>query len=366
MTNPHSFSQYASLATCLWVLAACHNPEKTTPQRKTIDEAVFASGHLEQENEYVVAANVDGTLQQLSIKEGDLVLAGAVLAHIKSDVPANQLTEAKLVYTDAARNASPQSPQLSQLRVQIDQANTQLEQDRTNWQRYKTLRASNSVSQLDLEKAELQYKASTSALDILKKNYQELERSLKLQAATSRTQVNRQQSLLADYQVKATRPGQVLTVYKKEGELVRKGEIIARIGSGASVMKLFVAEEDIAKIKLGQSASVQLNTYPDSIFKAQLSKIYPAFDESQQSYVVEAQLLQPPAVLFSGTQLQANVVTGTRHNVLVIPAPYLSKGKYVTLESGDQKAIVTGYKSKDWVEVRSGISDKDVILRTNE
>ncbi|SDN11024.1 efflux RND transporter periplasmic adaptor subunit [Siphonobacter aquaeclarae] len=366
MNSICSFNQYASLATCLWVLASCQQQERTSPQRKTVEDAVFASGHLEQENEYVVAASVDGTLQRLSIKEGDQVPAGAVLAHIKSDVTANQLTEAELVYTDAARNASAQSPQLSQLSIQIDQATAQLEQDLLNWQRYKALRASNSVSQLEAEKAELQYKASVSALDVLKKNHQELERSLKLQAATSRTKVKSQQSLLADYQVRVARAGVVLTVYKKEGELVRKGDVIARIGSGASVIKLFVAEEDIGKIRLGQAAVVQLNTYPDTVFKARLSKIYPAFEETQQSYVVEARLLQSPVVLFSGTQVQANVVTGVRNNILVIPASYLSKGKLVTLESGGQRVIVSGYKSKEWVEVRSGISEKDVILRTNE
>ena len=85
----------------------------------------------------------------------------------------------------------------------------------------------------------------------------------------------------------------------------------------------------------------------------------------QQSYVVEAQFEELPEKMFSGTQLQANIQTNSRKDVLVIPTAYLAKGHFVTLASGEQRQVETGSKSETWTEVISGISENDLIIKPN-
>ncbi len=342
-------------------LVSCGKKQEIKPERKTVQEAVFASGQLTQDDEYVVSANADGIILEIPIKEGDTVTSGTFLAKIKSDVQNAQVLESKLVYSDAVKNAATSSPQLLQIQAQIDQAKTQLALDKLNYERYSDLRKTNSASPLELENAELKYKASQNNLKVLEKNYNEATDALKLSANRSKTQLQAQQDLLDDYTLTADKPGTVINVYKKKGELVRKGEIIARIGSGPYILKLYVAEEDIVKIRLGQKTAVNLNTYPDSTITAQVTKILPAFDESQQSYVVEAQFEKLPAVLLSGTQLQANILIGSKKNVLLIPTVALLKDDVVQLENGTEKAIVTGQKYGNFIEVKSGISENDIL-----
>ncbi|MEM6380067.1 MAG: HlyD family efflux transporter periplasmic adaptor subunit, partial [Bacteroidota bacterium] len=207
------------------------------------------------------------------------------------------------------------------------------------------------------------YKSAQSSLVSLQENYTETQNALNLNVERSQVQLNSQQSMLNDYVLKPEASGQVIQVFKKQGELVRRGEAIARIGSGDYVIKLFIAEEDITKVDLNQSVAVNINTYPDHTFPANITKIYPAFDEAEQSYIVEAQFEELPEKMFSGTQLQANIQTGTRKNVMVIPTAYVAKGSFVMLESGEERQIKMGSQNGEWTEVISGISAQDIITK---
>lgn len=346
----------------LGISACTEQPTSVAPVYKVLQQSIFASGHLEQQDEYVIAATAEGSIQELNIREGDPVSQGELLLRIKSAVLNTQLEEAMVVYNDALQNAQVASPQLQQWQTQIKQAKTQVEQDQLNYERYRDLRNKNSASQLELEKAEMQYKASSSNLQVLEKNFQQTQNALELNARRSLQQVKTQQALLNEYRIQADKAGMVIKVYKKKGELLRKGEIIARIGSGPYLLKLFIAEEDITKVKIGQTLSVQMNNYPDTLFSARLSKILPAFDPSQQSYLAEAVFERQPPLLLVGTQLQANIDLEGSKRVLVIPSRALLRGQFVQLRDGTEKKIKVGQKLGNWIEVKSGLTPNDLLV----
>ncbi|MCM4171909.1 hypothetical protein DHD32_10485 [Arenibacter sp. TNZ] len=352
---------YMALFVCLF--ASCKKAETTKPTRKNIENAVFASGHIEQANQYTVSSSVEGIINTIPVSEGDTITASAIVAVIKSDVQNNQVADAIAVYNDAANNVSENAAQLQQIQTKINQAREQLDLDKANYKRYRDLQAKNSVSQLDFEKAELQYNASYNNLSALRNNYKETESNLKLNETRSLVQVNTQKAILEDYQLSTSISGRVINLYKKQGELIKKGEAVAEIGSGSFIIKLFVAEDDIEKVNKGQTVAVNMNTYPNRTFNATISKIYPSFNEVEQSYVVEAAFQQLPAKIFSGSQLQANIETGSNKNVLVIPSSYLLREGYVLLENGHEQKVLTGRKNSDWTEVISGISEEDLIVK---
>lgn len=344
-------------------LASCSSPETTTPSRKQLEEAVFASGYIEQEESFTISAKVEGILTELSVQEGDWVRRGTRIARLEDQVQNNQLADAQVVYRDAAENVAPDAPPLQQLETQLAQARKQLQFDRENVERYERLWAKKSVARVDFEKVKLQYETAQANLRALEKQYQELQRTLELNVQRSAVQLNTQESLLKDYTLVTNLAGTVTNLYKKQGELVRRGEAVAKIGSGTHLIKLQVAESDIVKVRVGKSVAVRMNTYPQQVFGATVTKIYPAFDESEQSYLVEARFTERPERLFSGTQLQANIEVGSRTEVLVVPTDFILKGQYVLLEGGLEKQIEVGNKTKDWTEVISGISEADILLK---
>lgn len=343
-------------------LSSCSKTEKTSPTKRSIEEALFANGYVTQKNEYVASANSEGFIEDLPITEGDYVHQGNLLFSIKSDAPENLLRESKIVYSDAAKNARPSAPQLSQIGVQINLAKEKVQFDKKNWDRYQALKTTNAVSQMDLEGKEMDYKNSVTSLRSLEKSYKQTTDQLKLDAARNKSQMV-DQLINKDYFLqRADKEGTVLNVYKKKGELVKVGDQVAKIGSGETILKLDVAEEDIAKVRCGQLAKVEINTYPGKIFDATVTRILPAFDDGQQSYVIEARLNDSRIHLFQGSQVQANIVVSRKKQALVIPTSYLIKDKYVMLKDGTQKEITTGNKNSEWTEITSGLGENDVIV----
>ncbi len=344
------------------LLTSCEEKESTAPIKKNVQEVVFASGTMEMADEYIVSALADGLILSLEIKEGDRIKQNQVIATLDNEVQSNQVEDARILLHDSRVNASPQSSQLQNLQSQINQAKEQLAFDKNNYLVYKELWGKKSVSKLDFEKMKLQYEASQNNLLGLEENYNDLQKSLTLAVQRNQVQLNTQKALLNDYLLKSNTSGQVLNVYKKPGELVRKGEALAKIGQGDFIVKLFVSEEDITKIQLNQIVMVSINTYLDKTFKAQVSKIYPSFNEAEQSYTIEAKFEELPEQLFSGTQLQANIQTGKKNDVLLIPTAYLKNNK-VQLENGEVVDVELGFSDSKWTEIKSGISENDVILK---
>ncbi|HAA14798.1 MAG TPA: hypothetical protein DCE41_25155, partial [Cytophagales bacterium] len=117
-------------------LVGCSTEPTTTPEEKDIIEAVFASGHTVQDQEYQVTAKAEGYLQASLVQEGDNVQPGEPLFRIAGEVQTQQLAQAQAQYDDALAQIAPTSPQTQQLRLQIEQARIQLTADEKNYQRY--------------------------------------------------------------------------------------------------------------------------------------------------------------------------------------------------------------------------------------
>lgn len=359
----HRYPYFFSLGIFLAVfLVGCRRPESTTPSRKTIVDAVFASGKIITEDEYMVTANTEGYLAQRLVNEGDSVQTGNPLFLLSSDVQSAQLATAQANYKDALQKLRPESPQLVQLEMQIEQAQTQLEIDEKNYTRYKKLVQANAISQVDYENAKLKYTSSQKQLNILKASLEDLRSTLQLNLENAENQLKIQQENHRDYSITSSIKGQVLNIYKKQGDYVKRGETIAEIGGGKHIIKLYVAEEDINRIHLQQRTLVTLNTNVDQPLEAKISKIYPAFDVQEQSFIVEATFIIPPDILYPGTQLQANIVIDERKDALVIPVQYLLEGDSVMKANRTKIALKTGIKSSGWVEVLSGLTPEDKII----
>ena len=126
--------------------------------------------------------------------------------------------------------------------------------------------------------------------------------------------------------------------------------------------KLYVDETNLSKLKQGQEVALQLNTEKDKTYKARISQILPAFDNVSRSFTVKAYFAKIPDMSFIGTQLEANIIIGTKKNALVIPSSYLNYGNTVILVEDEKNIIVkTGIVSSEWVEITGGLSAEQII-----
>ncbi len=341
----------------------CKKVEQTTPVRKDIVDAVFASGNIITQNQYAVTANAEGFLKDALVSEGDSVKQGQLLFNVINNVQQSQVANAAINYDYAKTKADLSAPQIQQYQIQIGQARQQAKTDSVNFGRYQRLIKTKAVAQADYERAQLQYQNDVSNVQQLEKQLEDLQNNLALNKENAKSQLTIQQQTNQYNSVFAVAPGRLLNVYKKVGDFVKRGEAIAYIGTGFLIIKLQITEDDIDRIKLGQNVLVSLNTEKDTVYKAVISKVYPYFDNVNQSFIAEATFLQLPPVLKSNTQLQANIIVGEKKAALIIPTLYLDKDGMVTLENGNKKiAVKTGIRNLEWTEILSGISEADVIV----
>jgi macrolide-specific efflux system membrane fusion protein len=355
--------KYLACITTIFTITACSHPVETMPERKDIIDAVFASGNVASTNEYTVTAYTDGYLQSSFVAEGDTVKTGSRLFTLSNDVQQSQVQNASANYAYALQKQADGAPQIQQINIQIAQAVEQCKTDSINYARYQRLIKTNAVARADFEKVQLQYQNSAANVKSLEKSLADLKLTLSQNTENQRSQLTIQKQNNQYYSLQAAANGTVLTVYKKNGDLVRKGDALAKVGAGNLLAKLFIAEDDIQRVKPGMQLLISLNTDKNKLYKATISKIYPSFDEQQQSFIAEALFTEMPTSLKNNTQLQANIIVGEKKGALVIPTVYLDKSDNVTLKNGKQKVKVqVGIRNLDWTEITGGLSGHETII----
>lgn len=347
--------------------AGCGKKTQTAKvERQDISEYVFASGVLEPENEYHLTAQSDGYLVALNIEEGDLVVAGQVLAVI--DNPQNQITAGsnQRLLGIARDNVSSNAPALRQVEASIAAARQKVGQDSVQADRFRRLYGANSVSKLELENMELALVQSRANLQALEQQWASLKRQAEQQLVVQQSQSEVSRVAESYNTVKAILGGKIYERYKQLGDFVRRGEVIAVIGSPDTLhARLNLDESNIGKVRLGQVVKVRLNVDAVKTLEAKVTDIRPAFDVQSQSFFVEASFTDSLPFKVSGTQLEANILTGARENVLVIPKAFLGYRDIVRVERDGkevQQQIETGFVSNEWVEARTGLKEGETIV----
>ncbi|MCX6181445.1 MAG: HlyD family efflux transporter periplasmic adaptor subunit [Bacteroidetes bacterium] len=349
----------------LVLLSSCGNSSlEVSPQYKKITETVFASGILEPADKYNLTAQTDGYLIQLNFKEGDIVKQNETLAVIENQQNILSEKSASELLIISQHNTSSSAPALKQAEANIALAVEKMKQDEIQAARYKKLLESNSISKLEYENVALALENSKTNVANLKQSYALLKQQAEQQLIAQESQKNINSVFSNNNNIKAVVGGRVYKKIKELGDYVRKGDVIAVIGNAKELYaRLNIDESNISKIKIGQSAILQLNISKGINYEGVVYEILPAFEESSQSFICKVKFTKEPNLKISGTQLQANIIIGSKENTLVIPRSYLDFGNKVMLKGSDTAIeIKTGFISSEWVEVLSGLKESDVLV----
>ena len=361
--------QYTIIAiAAITILSACgKKTQETKPIRKNITETVFASGILEAKNTYSLTAQADGYLVAVNFTEGDIVEAGKVLAVVDNKESGFNKESANDLFAIAQNNTQNNAPALLQASNSIIQAQRKMEQDYLQYLRYKDLMLVNAIAKVDFENIELQYKTSTTNYDNAKENYNLLKQQADQQFISSKALMKINEITLTKNEIKAVVKGKVFKKYKQVGDYVKRGDVIALIGEANHIYaKINVDESNIAKIKIGQEATVQLNTQRGKNYKGIVSEIYPQFDEASQSFFCKIKFIDSLDFSIVNTQLQSNIIIGVKENALLIPRNYIDYGGFVQIKNKKEKTkVTTAFVGGDWVQVLSGIDEKTVLVTDN-
>jgi multidrug efflux pump subunit AcrA (membrane-fusion protein) len=147
------------------------------------------------------------------------------------------------------------------------------------------------------------------------------------------------------------------------GEIVTPQIPIAIIGDDEKyLLEMQIDEYDIVAIQLDMPVLVVLNSYRDSVFNAEVSKINPIMNVQSKTFTIEAVFVQPPSVLYPNISFEANVVISTKKDALLIPRNYLLNDSTVVNKSGKLLNVKTGLRDYQMVEIISGIDENEELI----
>ncbi|MGE0561951.1 MAG: efflux RND transporter periplasmic adaptor subunit [Flavobacteriales bacterium] len=355
-------------ATLLICVTSCKkkNQLETTPTRQDITESVYSSVTIQPDSLYSVYSIATGILEKVLVEEGDTVVIGQNIFQITNNNPKLSSDNARLSMEIAKSNYSGQHAVLEDLKSEIKLAELRFKNDSLNFQRQQNLWNQKIGSQAEFDTKKLVFETSQQNLKTLKNKFLRTENELKQQVQQATNNYESTLFLSKDYTIQSKINGRVYSIFKNAGEIVSAQQPIAMIGSQTKfIAELLVDEVDIVRVSLNQSVLITLDAYKETVFEAQITKIFPQKNDRSQTFKVEAEFLKNPTALYSGLSGEANIIISTKKNALVIPKVYLNKDQTVKTNNGMIK-IETGFENLDQIEVLSGIDENTIIYLPEE
>ncbi|SOE22394.1 Multidrug efflux pump subunit AcrA (membrane-fusion protein) [Spirosomataceae bacterium TFI 002] len=355
--------KYFFLASLILAFSCKSENEETKPKLNDITESVYASVTISPEVSYFPFTSRAGIIEKIMVQEGDTVSQGQILFKISPSQADNRLVDAQIDLAQTKANYQGTENLLKSIQIEIQTQKQKLTLDSINFKRQENLWSQKIGTAIDYDRAKITYQTSTNNYKSLKEKYDQTKINLRNSYQKAINRVNSEQTSLKEYTVKAEFAGMVYNVFKEVGELLSQQEPFAEIGSvGEFKIKMDIDEVDITKINVGDKVVVSLDAYPNDVFEAVISKIFPKKDEATQTFKVESHFIQVPPRLFNGLSGEANIVVSKRKNVLTIPTDYLLPGNVVMTEDGE-KEVKLGIKNMEFVEIVAGLDTNTTISK---
>ena len=370
------------------------------PTLRDIVLKTVATGKVKPRQEVNIKPQVSGVIEEIYVKEGDIVRKGQDLAKVKlvpSQVSINQASSsvelARLRLRDAQRELERQQNQ-STSQLDIKEAALRFEKAKADFDRNKALYSDGVISEADFEAVRIDFELQSSAYDNMKtmasNSLSRFEndvdiRNEELQAAINNLQLLKEgaskKSKLVANVIKSTVDGMILDIPVEEGSSVvernnfNEGTNVAVIADmNALVFEGKVDESDVGKLKIGMPLVLSVGAIEDKEFDASLEFISPkgVEEDGTVKFAIEAAIVNDPDVfLRAGYSASADIILAEKNQVLsLMERDVIFEGDtvYVELRTGDQSyekiEISTGLSDGIYIEVLDGIdSTKEVRNR---
>lgn len=278
--------------------------EVTSVELGDLIQVVNYNGDIEAEYEVKVFSKVTDRIEKFYVDEGDFVHKGNPIAKILATTieQATRHAEAALVATKA------------------QEANLHIE-----FERAKRLYSENAMSKQQYDATKTQYEEIAAQVE-------QAEAAL----ASAKSQ-------LEDARISAPISGIIGNRYYDEGDMANPAQPLVTIVQMDRVRIIFdVTEVDLGKIKLGQTAVINVKSYPDQQFKGKVVKVSPVLDPLTRMAEVEVLINNSDHLLKPGMFAQVEVTTGKIEQKIIVPR--FAAIESTTLENIDgEEQVIKNY-----------------------
>lgn len=358
-------NRYFFIALLSFLISCSSSPETIHPTTESITESVYASGTITTSDEYQVFPSVAGVIKKVFVKEGDSIKKGTLLAVLVNDVAGYNQQSAALRANFDSRETN--QGKLTDAQRVADLAFQKMKVDSALYKRQQNLWAEQIGTRVELEQRELAWQNAQTDYQLALQRIKDLQKQLIFADQLSQKNLQIASKMKGDYEVRSESDGVVFRWLKVAGEFANQQTPLGIIGNPKKyVLEMQVDESDITHIKLGLSVAITMDSYKGKVFEASVTRILPMMNEKNKTFLVEAQFIKRPEQIFPNTSFEANIILNTKDSVLLIPRNYLLNDSTVLNKAGTPVRVVTGIKDFSRVEIISGLTASDELIKPKE
>ncbi len=307
-----------SLALTLLVLPACSGgdpappPPPPAPEVATVtvrpspaERTLTAVGTLEPVARVLVAAQAEGVVTAVHVREGDRVRAGELLVELDS----------------------------RELEAELAQAEASLEEATSTWNRVQSLRSDGLVPEQELDAARATLRIASAKVDAL-------------------------HTRLSFTHIAAPVSGVVVARQVEVGNLASPRSPLLELASGSGLLlRVPVSELEVVKLTAGDPARVTVDALPGVTLAAHIQRLFPAADGASRQVTVELKVDDPPAAVRYGFLARAHLVVERIPAALTVPEEAVQRGA----EGGFVWVVADGVAELRKVEVGDRFGGRALI-----
>ncbi len=273
--------------------------------RADITQTVTGNGKIYPVREVNISARIAGEILEINAREGDTVRTGQVLVRLDSKQYQASLDRARSMVLGA--------------RAQVNLAKSELE-------RVKNLYQKKLAPLSEVQSAQAKYESALSQLQQAQASLKEAEDALEKTV------------------LRAPLDGVIIKKNKEVGEIALGSQfqsdvILVLADLSEMEARVEVNENDIVDVSLRDTASVEIDAFPDTSFKGIVTEISNSAITKAQgtieevtNYEVKIRLLEKLPTFRPGMSATADIAVETHHNVLNIPIQSLTARERKTLQ----------------------------------
>ena len=371
-------------------------------QKQNLSSVVSASGEIKPKTYVNIGANAFGKIIRLSVKEGDRVKKGQLLAQLENVQSSADVSATRASLQGAETDFIAADAALRTLQADLNRAKSDADHARLDWERAQGLYKDALIAKQDYDTKKAAWESAEAGLAQAQARVAQAiaqKDSADKHISQNRANLTRVSDVLQKTTYEAPYDGVITNLPVREGETVVMG---IQNAPGSTLMTLAdmsvitaevkVDETDIVNVRMGQSADVTIDAIPRKIFHGTVSEIgdnaivrstgvstsqATSTSEEAKDFKVVVTLTDPPPDLRPGLSTTAKITTATRSDVVSIPIQALTvrtKADLVPKDSANtgvqaaapvesakakeeiQGVFVIRHKKAEFVPVDTGIS----------
>jgi len=377
-----------------WLVTRRGGNEGTLAQVSTVARTASLQSFVTASGEIVATRFADigsasmGRLVSLSVREGDRVKRGQMLARIDPVQAASSADAAAAGLKALESEAQGATNQIRASQADLVAAEARAADAERQLKRARELRQSGLIAQSDLDTAQATFDTTTAQVrsaEAAIRRIEQAQAAAERRVTQARAEVARARDQLSKTDITAPIDGVVTRLEVEEGEMVvigvqnQPGTILMTISDLSSInAEVKVAEADVLRLATGNPATTTLEALPGRTFSGEVVEIGASAlpqvgtQAAAREFRVKVRIEGDLGVLRPGLTCDAEILVAERTNVLTVPLQAVVQrpgadgtqqvGVFVVENSiANFKPVKTGIIGGLTVEI-DGVSEGDEVI----